>query len=162
MSEWAFSSKSLKYQKSQTVRARERKFWENVHPPQNVPCHLSLVTCHVSHVTCNVSQYFFICLFIYFDKLVTLIIKRKLSLLHCSLHLIIHTNNPTENLPSKYICKVYRTLHSAQNSVHYILQCRINSTDKVHSGPYIAQFGAYSSQNSVQCTVYSVQCTYST
>ena len=51
----------------------------------------------MSHVICYVSQYFFICLFVYFDKVVTLIIKRKLSLLHCSLHLIIHTNSPTEN-----------------------------------------------------------------
>ena len=38
------------------VRARELKFWENVHPPKHVMCHVSRVTCHVSHVTCHVSH----------------------------------------------------------------------------------------------------------
>ena len=33
---------------SQAVRARELKFWENVHP---TPC----VTCHISHVRCQVT-----------------------------------------------------------------------------------------------------------
>jgi hypothetical protein len=45
----------LSYHKSQTRRARELKFWENVHPPQHVTCHMSHVTCHMSYVTCNVS-----------------------------------------------------------------------------------------------------------
>ena len=31
---------------SQTVRARELKFWEKVHLPPAVTCHLSCVTCH--------------------------------------------------------------------------------------------------------------------
>ena len=59
-SQSSFSSRYSWYHKSQTVRARELKFWENVHPPQtchmscvtcHVPCHVSDVTCHVSHVT---------------------------------------------------------------------------------------------------------------
>ena len=66
----AFSSKSSKYHKSQTRRARELKFWENVHPPQHVTCHMPHVTCHVSHVTCHVSHV--TCNF-FFDKPVKLI-----------------------------------------------------------------------------------------
>ena len=27
------------------------QFWDNVHPPPHVTCHVSYVTCHVSHVT---------------------------------------------------------------------------------------------------------------
>ena len=41
------SSRSSLYHKSQTVRARELKFWENVHPPKRVTCHMSRVTFHV-------------------------------------------------------------------------------------------------------------------
>ena len=37
---------------SQTVRARELKFWEKVHLS-----HLSPVTCHVSRVTCHMSHF---------------------------------------------------------------------------------------------------------
>ena len=37
---------------SQTVRARELKFWEGSPPPT---CHVSCVTCHLSHVTCHMS-----------------------------------------------------------------------------------------------------------
>ena len=37
---------------SQTERAGELKFWENVHPP---PC----VTCHISHVRCHMSEFIF-------------------------------------------------------------------------------------------------------
>ena len=33
---------------SQTIRAGELKFWENVHPPPCVTCHASYVMCHVS------------------------------------------------------------------------------------------------------------------
>ena len=40
----------------QTVRARDLKFWHNVHCPQCVMCHMSHVTCHVSRVTCHVSH----------------------------------------------------------------------------------------------------------
>ena len=64
----AFSSRSSWYHKSQTVRARELKFWENVHPPNmsRVTCHVSRrVTYHVSHVIL-----FF---FIFSDKVVKLI-----------------------------------------------------------------------------------------
>ena len=63
MSQSAFSSKSSKYHRTQTARARELKFWEYVHPPQHVTCHMSHdmshVTCHMSHVTCCMSPFFF-------------------------------------------------------------------------------------------------------
>ena len=52
----AYSSKSSKYHKSQTRTARELKFWENVHPPQHVACHMTGVTCHMSLVACHVSH----------------------------------------------------------------------------------------------------------
>ena len=55
---------------SQTGRARELKFWENVHPTlcvmchvSCVMCHVSRVTCHVSPVTCHMSKYFFFVIF---------------------------------------------------------------------------------------------------
>ena len=65
-----FSSQSSQNHKSQTVRDRKLTFWENVHPPPCVICHVSHVmyqvsgvmcqvsgvTCHVSCVTCNVSR----------------------------------------------------------------------------------------------------------
>ena len=51
----SFSSKSSKCHKSQTRRAKELIFWENVHPPQHVTCHISRVTCHMSRVTCHIS-----------------------------------------------------------------------------------------------------------
>ena len=54
--------------KSQTRRARELKFWDNVHTPQQVTCHMLHVTCHVSHVTCHVSCV--TCHFFFFDKVV--------------------------------------------------------------------------------------------
>ena len=58
LSESAFSSKSLQHHKSQTVKARKLKFWENVHPPPCVTCQVSRVrcTCQVSGVTCQVSR----------------------------------------------------------------------------------------------------------
>ena len=34
----------------QTIRARTLTFWENVHPPQCITCHLSGVQCQVSSV----------------------------------------------------------------------------------------------------------------
>ena len=40
---------------SKTVRARELKFWENVHPPPSVTYPVSYVRCHVSGVPCQVS-----------------------------------------------------------------------------------------------------------
>ena len=42
---------------SQTVRARDLKFWEKVHLLPLVTCHMSLATCHMLHVTCH--EYFF-------------------------------------------------------------------------------------------------------
>ena len=48
-----FTSESSRYCKSQTGRAVELTFWENVHPP--TICYMSCVTCQVSHVTCQVS-----------------------------------------------------------------------------------------------------------
>ena len=51
----AFFSQSSKHHKSQTVRARELKFWENVHPPPCVTCQVSSVTCPVSHGRCHIS-----------------------------------------------------------------------------------------------------------
>ena len=56
VSHWSFSSKASKYHKLQTVRSRELKFWENVHPLKLVTCHISHVTCHVSHFMCHVSH----------------------------------------------------------------------------------------------------------
>ena len=43
---------------SQTIRARELKFLENVHPTPCVMCHMSGVMCHLSPVTCL--TYFFV------------------------------------------------------------------------------------------------------
>ena len=47
----AFSSKSSQHHKSQTVRARKLKCWENVHPPPCVTFQVSRVRCQVSGVT---------------------------------------------------------------------------------------------------------------
>ena len=40
---------------SQTIRNRELKFQESVHPPPRVTCPMSLVICHVSDVKCHLS-----------------------------------------------------------------------------------------------------------
>ena len=40
-----------KHHKSQIIRARELKFWDNVHPPPHVSCQVSGVRCQVSGVT---------------------------------------------------------------------------------------------------------------
>ena len=57
-----FSSKSLGHLHSLTVWNRDLTFWENVHLPPCVTCHVSYVTCpmshvkgHMSHVTCHIS-----------------------------------------------------------------------------------------------------------
>ena len=50
LSDWSFSSQSWKPHYSLAVRARELKFWENVHSPPTFTFHVSCVTCHVSHV----------------------------------------------------------------------------------------------------------------
>ena len=34
---------------------KELKFWENVHPPPCILCHMSYVTCHMLCVICHVS-----------------------------------------------------------------------------------------------------------
>ena len=72
----SFSSQSSKHHYSQAIRARELKFWENIHPPPHVTCNLSLVTCHVSNVICHVSHvtchmFFFVCFF--WDKVLEII-----------------------------------------------------------------------------------------
>ena len=70
---------------SQIVRARERKFWENVHllSPVNfqvscvtchvscVTCHLSQVTCHMSPITCHLKKY--ITILFFWEKVVRLV-----------------------------------------------------------------------------------------
>ena len=55
--QWAFSFKSSKYHKSQTLRARNLKFWGNIHPHNmsHGTCHVSCVICHMSHFACYVS-----------------------------------------------------------------------------------------------------------
>ena len=53
---------------SQTVRAGELKFWENVHPQPCVTCHVSCVRCHVSGSRCQVLVFF-----IFFFYLVELV-----------------------------------------------------------------------------------------
>ena len=58
--QWSFSSKPSKHQYTQKERARELKFWENVHLPTSVTCHVSGVMCHVSGVTCHYLFLFFV------------------------------------------------------------------------------------------------------
>ena len=56
LSQRSFSSRYSQYHKSQTVRARQLKFWENVLTTPCVMCHMSRVMCHVSRVTCHLSH----------------------------------------------------------------------------------------------------------
>ena len=46
LSRWSFCSESSRHCQSQTVRAGELHFWQNVYP---LPC----VICNVPHVTCH-------------------------------------------------------------------------------------------------------------
>ena len=46
----SFSSKPSKYHKSQTVRARDLQFLNNIHHPLCVTCYMSCVKCHVSYI----------------------------------------------------------------------------------------------------------------
>ena len=46
VTESSFFSKTSKYHKSQTVRARDMNFWDNVHHPLFVMCHMSCVAYH--------------------------------------------------------------------------------------------------------------------
>ena len=59
-SQWSFSSKSSKYHNSQTIRARDLTFLDNVHHMSCVMfmCHVSCVMCKVSPVTCHMSNFF--------------------------------------------------------------------------------------------------------
>ena len=52
---WPFSSKSSKHHNSKTVWSRDLKYWNNVHHPLCVMCHVSCVMCHMSHVMCHMS-----------------------------------------------------------------------------------------------------------
>ena len=65
---------------SKTVRTREPKFWEKVHFPPFVTCHVSSVICHMSYITCHMSWFtchmsdfccFFLLLFL--DEVVKLV-----------------------------------------------------------------------------------------
>ena len=57
---------------SQAGRARELKFWENVHPTLCVMCHVSHVACHNSllRVTCHLSHDIFLFLFLIYKKII--------------------------------------------------------------------------------------------
>ena len=48
----SFPSKSSTHHYSQTVRAGEFTFWENVHPTPHVTYPVSHAICHMSHVKC--------------------------------------------------------------------------------------------------------------
>ena len=67
------SSKYSQHHESQTVRARELKFWETVHHVSCVMWHMSRVLCQVSSVTCHMSFFFFFCRKIKLDKVVELV-----------------------------------------------------------------------------------------
>ena len=54
-----FSSKYSKYHTSQTIRARDLQFWDNLHQPLCVTCHMLHVTCHVKcHVLCVTQHHY--------------------------------------------------------------------------------------------------------
>ena len=55
-SESSFYSGSSIHFSAQTKRVRELKFWENVHSPPRVLCHVSHVMCQLSNVMCQVSH----------------------------------------------------------------------------------------------------------
>ena len=59
VTESSFSSKPSKHHYTQAVKARELKFWENVHPPPCVTCQVSSVRCHMSGVIYQVSGVIF-------------------------------------------------------------------------------------------------------
>ena len=81
MSQTSFSSQSSKHHNSQTVRARDLKFWENVHPILCIICHMSLVTCHLSPVTYHIFIYLLLLFFIvtYFLYIFLLFVEGLLS-----------------------------------------------------------------------------------
>ena len=53
----SFYSQSSKHHNSQTVMARDLKFWDNVHHPLCDPCNMSHVTCHMTEK--NIYIWFF-------------------------------------------------------------------------------------------------------
>ena len=55
LTDWWFVEISSKHCQSQTRRAGELKFWENVHLLLCFMCHMSYVKCHLSRVTCHLS-----------------------------------------------------------------------------------------------------------
>ena len=59
LTEWPFSSKSLKLYIFKTIKAGQLKFRENVYPPTNVTCHMSHVICYVSWVTNKIKKHLF-------------------------------------------------------------------------------------------------------
>ena len=58
VSQSSFSSKRSQCLHSKTVRARELKFWGNVHLPPHVVCHVTCVTRYMSCVTFSPSIFF--------------------------------------------------------------------------------------------------------
>ena len=56
VTDWSFFSYSSKQLHSQTIRASKLKFWEKVHLPPPVTCHVSHIMFHVSCVTCHMSR----------------------------------------------------------------------------------------------------------
>ena len=71
-----FFSKSSLYHKPQTVRAKDLKFLENVHPTtchiSHATCNVSHVTRHMSHITCHISNVMCQMSLILFTKLIGL------------------------------------------------------------------------------------------
>ena len=66
----SFSPKPSKNQFTKTIRARELNFFENVHPPPGVTCHVSSVRCHMPGVTFQGVKllYLFLLLFLFFSR----------------------------------------------------------------------------------------------
>ena len=50
-----FEKMSSRHLHSQTIRARDRNFWHNIHQPLCVMWHMSSVTYHMSGVSCHMS-----------------------------------------------------------------------------------------------------------
>ena len=75
LTDWWFVEISSRHLQSQTVWARDLNFWENVHLPPCVTCHVSYITCQVSHVICHILHVtcpFF--LFFFLNKVVELVV----------------------------------------------------------------------------------------
>ena len=66
-----FPSKPSKQHYTQTVRARERKLWENIHPQPPVTCQVSCIMCQASGFKCHMSGV--MCQIFFFDKVVVLV-----------------------------------------------------------------------------------------